>query len=80
MCKKLLVFTIMLLLSTTLCSCGKYSSGYPRIDIIRSDIRFDDISLKPKNGYNFAETIYTTQETENGYDIIIHFAKAGDTD
>ena len=43
-----------------------------RVRISRNSVTVENIVLPLRHGYQFAEDVYTVQDTDQGYDIIIH--------
>ena len=43
-----------------------------RVRISRHSVTVENIVLPLRYGYKFAEDVYTVQDTDQGYDIIIH--------
>lgn len=69
--KKGILIGILAAALLLLSGCG-ISGKVPRLEIIRSAWRFDNIVIALRDKYKIAEDAYTTVDTENGYDIIIH--------
>ena len=64
----------MMILIIMMCSgCG--SSKIPRIDILPNYWGFDSIHLPLRENHKFCEVPYGIQETDIGYDIVIHCEK-----
>lgn len=40
-------------------------------------VRFADVVLAVRAGYEYADDLYDISQREDGYDIIIHFTKEG---
>lgn len=69
--KKGILIGILAAALLLLSSCGDFDK-VPRLEIVRSGWRYDSIVIALRDKHKFAEDIYTTVDTENGYDIIIH--------
>lgn len=52
-----------------------YISVYPKIELWRNGSRSNTTLIKIENKYQFMENPYTIENTENGYDIIIHLER-----
>lgn len=64
--KKLIILALLAsLLLLTGCSGN-------RVRISRSSVTVENIVLPLRQGYQFAEDVYTVSDTDQGYDIIIH--------
>ena len=65
-----------ILLMVTICSfagCAINEDRFPRLEIDRSDVRWDTIYIPLRDNHNFSiKHLYDEVETENGYDIVIH--------
>ena len=48
-----------------------------RVRISRHSVTVENIVLPLRYGYRFAEDVYTVQDTDQGYDIIIHAIREG---
>lgn len=46
-----------------------------RVRISRNSVQIENIVLPVRQGFRFAEDAYTIEETETGYDIIVHIEK-----
>ena len=46
-----------------------------RIDIIKNRSALDNFSISLRENYSFSEDLYSIEETEDGYNIIIHCIK-----
>lgn len=71
-----LAFCLVVLLGTTACST-------PRIEYRNSSYNFDPYNreIPIESGYVLDEAhSYDVVETEDGYDIVLHFVKGGETD
>lgn len=60
---------ILALLASLLLLTGCNSN---RVRISRNSVTVENIVLPLRHGYQFAEDVYTVQDTDQGYDIIIH--------
>ena len=74
----------MVLLGTTACSAGRdISPTYPRIEYRNSSYNLDpynrEIPIESEYVLDEAHS-YDVVETEDGYDIVLHFVKGGETD
>lgn len=72
--KKISAIIIVIITIVLLGGCGN-SDKYPRISIEPTSWRIDHILLPLRENYKFAEVPYTIEETEEGYNIIIHCVK-----
>lgn len=66
--KKIIIVLLASLLLLTGCSGN-------RVRISRHSVTVENIVLPLRYGYKFAEDVYTVQDTDQGYDIIIHAVK-----
>ena len=75
---------LTVLLSLTACSAGRdIGATYPRVEYRSSSYNFDPYNreIPIENGYVLDEAhSYDVVETEDGYDIALHFVKGGETD
>lgn len=69
----LIIFLIFSIIFLT--GCSSYMDAIPRIEIIRSTWRSENIILSVRENYDLAEDIYTIEDTTDGYNLIIHFTK-----
>ena len=69
--KKSILIGILAAALLLLSGCGNFNK-VPRLEIIRSSWRYDNIVIALRDNHKFAEDAYTIMDTENGYDIIIH--------
>lgn len=46
-----------------------------RIDIIKNRSALNNFTISLRQNYSFAEDLYSIEETEDGYNIIIHCIK-----
>ena len=46
-----------------------------RIDIIKNKFALDNLTIPLRENYSFSEDLYSIEETEDGYNIIIHCIK-----
>ena len=63
---------IVLLLASVLLLAGCENN---RVRISRNSTYIENVVLPLKHGYIFADDAYDIQETEEGYDIIVHAVK-----
>lgn len=79
-----LVLCLAVLLDMTACSAGRdISPTYPRMEYRNSSYNLDPYNreIPIESGYVLDEAhSYDVVETENGYDIVFHFVKGGETD
>lgn len=79
-----LALCLVVLLSTTACSAGRgISPSYPRMEYRNSSYNLDPYNREVpiESSYVLDEAhSYDVVETENGYDIVFHFVKGGETD
>ena len=79
-----LVLYLAVLLGMTACSAGRdISPTYPRMEYRNSSYNLDPYNreIPIESGYVLDEAhSYDVVETENGYDIVFHFVKGGETD
>jgi len=79
-----LVFGLVVLFSAAACSAGRdISPTYPRMEYRNSSYNLDPYNRKIpiESGYVLDEAhSYDVVETEDGYDIVFHFVKGGETD
>ena len=52
--------------------CFTYIYVYPKIELWRNGNRSNTTLIKIEENYEFAEDPYTIENTDTGYDIIIH--------
>lgn len=75
---------VILLLTMTACSAGRdIGTTYPRVEYRNSSYNFDPYNreISIESGYVLDEAhSYDVVEIENGYDIVLHFVKGGETD
>lgn len=75
---------LAVLLTTTACSAGRdIGTTYPRVEYRNSSYNFDPYNreIPIESGYVLDEAhSYDVAETEDGYDIVLHFVKGGETD
>ena len=75
---KILIFMIVLfVVALVLSACGS-TEKWPRVCIERTDTRFDCINVPLRDGYTFAEDLYDIEETDIGYDVVVHAVKPTD--
>ena len=76
---KKLIFLMMIMMMLTGCSSGdskEYSENYPYVQYQHSKWTYDSNNqmVKIKDGYILDQGhSYDVVETENGYDLILHF-------
>lgn len=79
-----LVLGLAVLLGMTACSAGRdISPIYPRMEYRNSSYNLDPYNheIPIESGYVLDEAhSYDVVETEDGYDIVFHFVKGGETD
>lgn len=79
-----LLLCLVMLLSATACSAGRdISPTYPRMEYRNSSYNLDPYNreIPIGSGYVLNEAhSYDVVETEDGYDIVFHFVKGGETD
>lgn len=46
-----------------------------RIDVIKNRSALDNFTIPLRENYSFSEDLYSIEETEDGYNIIIHCIK-----
>ena len=46
-----------------------------RIDVIKNKSALDNFTIPLRKSYSFSEDLYSIEETEDGYNIIIHCIK-----
>ena len=68
--KKMIVVVILASLLFSLTACGK-----DRVRISRNSLYVEDIILPIRQGYRFAEDCYSINNTEAGYDIVVHLER-----
>ena len=78
MARKLFFVFLLSDIALTLCACGS-TERWPRLCIEPTSFRFDCIHIPLREGYQFAEDVYSIIETETGYDIVIHAAATRET-
>lgn len=66
--------TLLALLVLLLAGCTE-TDKWPRVQIERTGFSCDDLTLPLRDGYIFAEQMYSIQETDEGYDIVVHAVK-----
>lgn len=69
--KKAIIVLLLAVLLTMLSSCS--STG--RVRIAQNSVWIDNIVLAIRHGYKLSEDVYSIEETETGYNIIIHAVK-----
>lgn len=52
------------------------SGDAQRVRITNHSVIMDNVVLAIRNGYQLADDIYSINETEKGYDILIHVVKS----
>lgn len=71
--KKAIIVLLLAVLLVMLTAC----SNTGRVRITQNSVCIDNLVLAIRQGYKIAEDAYSIEETENGYDIIIHAVKEG---
>ena len=69
--KKTIMILLLVALLTMLSSCS--STG--RVRISQNSVLIDNLVLSIRQGYKLSEDVYSIEETETGYNIIIHAVK-----
>lgn len=69
--KKAIIVLLLAALLLTLTACS--STG--RVRITQNSVRIDNLVLSIRHGYKLSEDVYSIEETETGYNIIIHAVK-----
>lgn len=64
------IISIIIILATCLTNIRP-----KRIDIIRNKSTLDNFTIPLRENYSFSEDLYSIEETEDGYNIIIHCIK-----
>lgn len=79
-----LAFCLVVLLGITACSAGRdISLTYPKVEYRNSSYNLDPYNreIHIESGYVLDEAhSYDVVETEDGYDIVLHFVKGSETD
>lgn len=79
-----LAFCLVVLLGITACSAGRdISPTYPKVEYRNSSYNLDPYNreIPIESGYVLDEAhSYDVMETEDGYDIVLHFVKGSETD
>lgn len=75
-CKIILIFGFLIICLLAMTSCGRSFGAIPRVDMIYSNYRFDELHIPLRKDYMFAEVPYGIVETDDGYDIVIHCVKS----
>lgn len=79
-----LAFCLVVLLGITACSAGRdISLTYPKVEYRNSSYNLDPYNreIPIESGYVLDEAhSYDVMETEDGYDIVLHFVKGSETD
>lgn len=75
--KKEIIQLVLLLLFFVfvLTACDSNDTKYPRVNIMPTNWNADATFLPLRAGHVFAEVPYSIEETDSGYDIIIHAVK-----
>ena len=74
--KKILVILILIISIIILSSCDFGDQDkFPHVKIAKDEYTANAIFLPLRENHKFAEVPYSIEETENGYDIIIHCIK-----
>lgn len=69
--KKAIVFLLLAVLLLMLTAC----SDTGRVRISQNSVWIDNLVLAIRQGYKLSEDVYSIEETETGYNIIIHAVK-----
>lgn len=72
--RKITITALLVLLVLLLAGCAE-TEKWPRVSIQYSSLIYDMVNLPLRDGYVFAEQMYTIQETDKGYDIVVHAVK-----
>lgn len=74
--KKIVAVFMLIVLIIILSGCDfGDQEKIPRIELIKDDWSANTIYLPLRENHKFAEVSYSIEETENGYNIIIHCIK-----
>lgn len=73
--KRVILIALVAGIVMTLCGCEGDGYKNQRIEIIRTNWRFDTILIPLQPGEVFSKDAYSIQKTEIGYDIVIHVEK-----
>lgn len=73
--KRMLFVIVISAMVFMLCACGS-TGRWPRLRIEPTTYRSDSINIPLREGYQFAEDAYGIEETDVGYDIVVHALKA----
>ena len=74
--KKLWIILLLIILIIILSACNfGDQEKIPRIELIKDEWSANTIYLPLREDHKFAEVPYNIEETEHGYDIIIHCIK-----
>jgi len=77
MCKRIAFLLLLIVVAIWFTGCDR---RYPYIRIERDNKFRNDVIIYVDDGYTISRQMYTIDEYDDGYDIIIHCVKAGDTD
>ncbi len=69
--KKAIIILLLAVLLLTLTAC----SNTGRVRISQNNVWIDNLVLSIRQGYKLSEDVYSIEETETGYNIIIHAVK-----
>ena len=74
--KKILIVLILIIIIIIISGCNFGDQAkFPRVEIAKDEYTANAIYLPLRENYKFAEVPYGIEETENGYNIIIHCIK-----
>lgn len=74
--KKIFTILILIILIIILSGCGLGDQDkFPRVEMVKDEYTANAIFLPLRENHKFAEVPYSIEETENGYNIIIHCIK-----
>ena len=74
MVKKFIAFILIICILFLLTACGNGDKA-PRVEIVPTNWTIDTTYLPLRANHIFAEVPYSIEETNNGYNIIIHCIK-----
>lgn len=75
MVRKLIFMIILVAIAFVLCACDSIDNRL-RVCIGSNSSRLGCIHVPLRDGYTFAEDSYDIEETNIGYDIVVHVVKA----
>lgn len=70
MIKRSVIIALLILALAVLVGCDSKS-----VRINSSSLYVENIVLPLRHGYEYAEDCYSVEDTENGYDIIVHVVR-----